>query len=151
MGRSGEWVTNFQGSLSYKSFRPAPLPPVPALEFDEELLELQTNANRHLSQLSAVSKLIPDSELFVSMYVRKEALISSQIEGAQCTLDDIFDPLVEGSANADLLQVAEACAQGAHAGGSRRGEDAWRVQDGSELDRGGRLHARGGEVRSAER
>lgn len=48
-------------------------------------------ANRELVKLDTASKLIPNVELFISMYVRKEALISSQIEGTQCTLDDVLD------------------------------------------------------------
>ena len=105
MNRSGEFVANMTGEASYKSFRPAPLPPEPALEMSEEMMALLIEANRCLSSLDTVSKLIPDTKLFVSMYVRKEALISSQIEGTQCTLDDVLDPELDSNTNADVSDV----------------------------------------------
>ena len=55
------------------------------------------DANRYLARLDATAQLIPDIDLFVSMYVRKEALISSQIEGTRCTLDDVLDPLIRAA------------------------------------------------------
>lgn len=48
---------------------------------------------------------MPNTELFISMYVRKEALLSSQIEGTQATLDDILDPKIEENLNQDLEDV----------------------------------------------
>lgn len=56
------------------------------------MLENLIRANRQLAKLDAAANLIPSVPLFVSMYVRKEALMSSQIEGTQCTLDDVLDP-----------------------------------------------------------
>lgn len=103
MNRSGEYVRNMTGEAEYKSFRPTPLPPV--LEMDEELLRHLIDANRQLAQLDTASKLIPNTELFVSMYVRKEALMSSQIEGTQCTLEDVLDPELDISANVDVGEV----------------------------------------------
>ncbi len=92
MNRAGTYTTNMTGEAAYQSFRPAPLPPAPALNMDNDLIRLLVSANRQLVYLDTASKLIPNTELFVSMYVRKEALISSQIEGTQCTLDDVLDP-----------------------------------------------------------
>lgn len=69
-------------------------------------------ANRDLVRLDTAAKLIPNAELFISMYVRKEALISSQIEGTQCTLDDVLDPVLESNANldvADVVNYVKAC------------------------------------------
>lgn len=103
MNRSGEYVRNMTGEAEYKSFRPMPLPP--ELELDEELLRLLIEANRQLAQLDTAAKLIPSTELFVSMYVRKEALMSSQIEGTQCTLEDVLDPELDISANVDVGEV----------------------------------------------
>ena len=63
-------------------------------------------------KLDTASKLIPNVELFISMYVRKEALISSQIEGTQCTLDDVLDPELDNTANLDVIDVinyVDAC------------------------------------------
>lgn len=105
MNRSGQYVENITGETLYKSFKPSPLPPNPPLEMDEYLLILLVDANRKLAQLDAASQLIPNIDLFSSMYVRKEALISSQIEGSQCTLEDILDPQLDVKANADVGEV----------------------------------------------
>ena len=105
MNRSGQYVENITGETLYKSFKPSPLPPNPPLEMDEYLLILLVDANRKLAQLDAASQLIPNIDLFSSMYVRKEALMSSQIEGSQCTLEDILDPQLDVKANADVGEV----------------------------------------------
>lgn len=62
--------------------------------------------------MDTAAKLITNAELFISMYVRKEALISSQIEGTQCTLDDVLDPELNSNANldvADVINYVKAC------------------------------------------
>lgn len=105
MNRAGEYVRNLSGDAEYRSFRPAPLPPVPSLELDEEISRLIVDANRRLAMLDTASMLIPNVELFASMYVRKEALISSQMEGTQCTLDDVFDPENDENLNLDVTDV----------------------------------------------
>lgn len=105
MSRAGEYVSNMQGEMAYRSFRPAPLPPDPGLEINDELLRLMLEANRVLQQLDLVAQLIPCTELFISMYVRKEALISSQIEGTQCTLEDVLDPEADINTNLDVADV----------------------------------------------
>ncbi|NMA04496.1 MAG: Fic family protein, partial [Clostridiales bacterium] len=61
--------------------------------------------NKQLGILDAVSSRIPNINLFVSMYVRKEALMSSQIEGTQATLEDVFDPMLDENANRDVIDV----------------------------------------------
>lgn len=105
MGRSGEFVDNLSGEAAYKSFRPAPLPPNPELNINSDIVKKLVEANRNLVRLDTAAKLIPNVELFISMYVRKEALISSQIEGTQCTLDDVLDPDADGNANLDVVDV----------------------------------------------
>ena len=105
MNRSGKYIENMTGEAMYKSFQPSALPPEPPLEIDERLLKLLVEANKQLAQLDTASQLISNIELFVSMYVRKEALMSSQIEGTQCTLEDILDPQLDASANADVSDV----------------------------------------------
>lgn len=105
MNRSGEYVRNITGEAEYRSFRPSALPPEPALEMDEELLRLLVDANRRLAQLDTAAQLIPNTELFVSMYVRKEALMSSQMEGTQCTLEDVLDPELDTNTNTDVSDV----------------------------------------------
>lgn len=105
MSRSGEYVTNLSGELAYKSFNPSPLPPIPELNIDSNMVKSLVKANRDLVRLDTASKLIPNVELFISMYVLKEALISSQIEGTQCTLDDVLDPDVDKNKNLDVSDV----------------------------------------------
>ncbi|MCR5274595.1 MAG: Fic family protein, partial [Clostridiales bacterium] len=112
LNRSGEWIKNLSGDLSYKSFRPSPLPPDPALNIDSDVVKNLVEANRNLAQLDTAAKLIPNAELFISMYVRKEALISSQIEGTQCTLDDVLDPQIDSNTNldvGDVINYVKAC------------------------------------------
>ena len=105
MNRSGLYVDNLTGEATYQSFKPNPLPPMPEIEMDEEIVKLLVDANKQLVKLDTVSQLIANADLFISMYVRKEALISSQIEGTQCTLDDVLDPDVEANANLDVSDV----------------------------------------------
>ena len=103
MQRSGEYINNLSGEAMYKSFRPAPLPPV--IDMDNEMVSLLTSATKALATLDTLSSYIPNMNLFVSMYVRKEALLSSQIEGTQATLEDVLDPLVEKNANQNVADV----------------------------------------------
>ena len=103
MNRAGEYVRNMTGEAGYQSFRPSPLPP--SLGLDADSIRLLVDANRELAILNTASSLIPSTDLFVSMYVRKEALITSQIEGTQCTLDDILDPYVDANTNLDVSDV----------------------------------------------
>lgn len=105
MNRAGMYVDNLGGEASYQSFRPNPLPPIPEIKMDEEIVRLLIEANRQLAKLDMASQFISNADLFISMYVRKEALISSQIEGTQCTLDDVLDPEVEMNANLDVSDV----------------------------------------------
>lgn len=105
MNRSGELINNLSGEASYKSFRPTALPPNPALEISSDMVKKLVEANRELVKLDTAAKFIPNVELFISMYVRKEALISSQIEGTQCTLDDVLDPEADSNANLEVADV----------------------------------------------
>ena len=105
MNRAGIYVDNLTGEATYQSFKPNPLPPMPEIELDEEIVKLLVDANKQLVKLDTASQLISNADLFISMYVRKEALISSQIEGTQCTLDDVLDPEVEANANLDVSDV----------------------------------------------
>ncbi len=112
MGRSGEMITNLSGDAAYQSFKPSSLPPDPELNINSDIVKKLVEANRDLVRLDTAAKLIPNVELFISMYVRKEALISSQMEGTQCTLDDILDPDVDGNSNldvGDVINYVRAC------------------------------------------
>jgi hypothetical protein len=103
--RAGTFVSNLSGEMAYESFRPAPLPPNPPIEVSGELLTKLIDANKKIATLEGLSSRIPNMGLFVSMYVRKEALLSSQIEGTQCTLEDILNPLIENNTNRDVSDV----------------------------------------------
>jgi Fic family protein len=103
--RAGEYRTNLSGELQYKSFLPKPLPPKPPVKLDEEASNLLSKANYSIGILEGLSRHLPNIELFVSMYVRKEALLSSQIEGTQATLDDILDPGIDQNTNIHVADV----------------------------------------------
>lgn len=103
--RAGAFVSNLTGEMAYQSFRPAPLPPNPPIVLSGELVAKLVDANKKLAALDGLSARIPNMDLFVSMYVRKEALLSSQIEGTQCTLDDILNPLIEENTNRNVSDV----------------------------------------------
>ncbi len=103
--RSGVWKNNLHGEMAYKSFLPSKLPPIPAVQLDEYALQLVIKANKELGFLEGVASKIPSLPLFVSMYVRKEALLSSQIEGTQATLEDILDPNAAENANQNVADI----------------------------------------------
>lgn len=103
--RAGYYKINLSGNFEYKSFLPSPLPPEPTVELTEDILNLLIEANSQLAVLDSRSILIPNMNLFVSMYVRKEALLSSQIEGTQATLEDVLDPRIETNTNLDVADV----------------------------------------------
>ena len=103
--RAGKEKHNISGEAAYTSFIPAPLPPEPPLELDVDTLAVLVRANRQLAALESIAARIPNMPLFVSMYVRKEALMSSQIEGTQATLEDVLDPLLEANTNRNVADV----------------------------------------------
>lgn len=100
---AGRLVKNLSGELAYYSFKPSPLPP--ELEYDKELTAKLIEANNRVAALEALVYRIPDISLFISMYVRKEALLSSQIEGTQCTLEDVLNTELETNSNLDVKEV----------------------------------------------
>ena len=79
-GRAGRYVRQVSG---YAAFVPNNLPPDPPLAFDAELIALLSKADRALGRLDGITQTLPNPDLFVSLYVKKEALLSSQIEGTQ--------------------------------------------------------------------
>jgi Fic family protein len=88
MNRSGSYISQMRG---YKAFIPSPLPPKPPLKLDDTMMNLNEHAVRLLARLDGLSYMLPNTDLFISMYVKKEALLSSQIEGTQASLGDIFE------------------------------------------------------------
>ena len=103
--RAGYLKTNLSGEMVYQSFVPRPLPPIPSVELTEEMLGLLIKANSKLAVLESIATRIPNIALFISMYVRKEALMSSQIEGTQATLEDVLNPLIEANTNRNVTDV----------------------------------------------
>ncbi len=87
MKRSGGYIQQITG---YKAFIPAPLPPDPAIKLDGTLQNLLSKADMSLARLDGMGYILPDVNFFIAMYVRKEALLSSQIEGTQASLKDLF-------------------------------------------------------------
>lgn len=85
--RAGQYVKQLEG---YYSFKPANLPPIPEINVDSEMLALLSKADRYLGRLDGVTQTLPNPDLFVSMYVKKEALLSSQIEGTQASLIEVI-------------------------------------------------------------
>lgn len=88
MKRSGQYISQLSG---YKAFMPSPLPPNPPIKMDESMNQLLSEANIALGRLDTMGYLLPNTDYIIAMYVRKEALLSSQIEGTQASLDDIFE------------------------------------------------------------
>jgi hypothetical protein len=83
---------NLRGKLAYESFVPSPLDTIIPLELDDETIRNLTACSRMLGKLEGMLRFIPNAPMYLAMYVRKEALLSAQIEGTQCTFDDILDP-----------------------------------------------------------
>ncbi len=88
--RLGAYFTTSTGGENVRAFIPPPLPPTPPLDITPELHDLLEKANRGLGRLDGVARLFSDPALFLYMYVRKEALLSSQIEGTQSSFSDLL-------------------------------------------------------------
>jgi len=87
-GRTGTFVMQPSG---YKAFIPNPLPPSPPIRFDGKLQSLLSEADRALARLDGITTVLPNPDLFIAMYVKKEALLSSQIEGTQASLEGVLE------------------------------------------------------------
>ena len=105
MNRAGQYITALSGIAAYKAYKPNALPPDPPIDMDEELVKLLSEAQYGLGKLDAVSEMVPNMDLFLGSYVRKEALLSSQIEGTQATLEDVFDAETETASNLEVNDV----------------------------------------------
>ncbi len=103
--RAGIFRKQLSGEMTYFSFSPSSLPPKPSIEIDSDITKLLLKAHRVLAVLDDRASTIVNIDLFIAMYVQKEALISSQIEGTQATLEDIFNPNIDENINADVADV----------------------------------------------
>jgi Fic family protein len=87
---TGHYVPGSLAGSRYQAVIPDPLPPQPALAFDADLIARKERADPALGRLDGITLMLPDPELFLYQYVRKEALLSSQIEGTQSSLSDLL-------------------------------------------------------------
>lgn len=114
--RVGEYIKSSIAGETYFSYIPKPLPPYPAIEMDKIYLLLD-KANIALGRLDGLSIILPDPSLCLYMYVRKEAVLSSQIEGTQSSLSDLLlyeSHDVSGVPNYDVVEVSNYVAAMEH-------------------------------------
>ena len=102
--RSGKYISQPEG---YKAFIPEPLPPKPDIKFDKELQRLLSEADRALGRLDGVIAIIPNPDLFIKMYIFQEAVLSSQIEGTQSSLEDVINFEAGGKPKTGIDDVKE--------------------------------------------
>jgi Fic family protein len=105
--RAGRFVLASEGTDRYAAFFPAPLPPDPPLDIDGELQGLLDQANQALGRLDGITLLLPDPDHFLYAYIRKEAVLSSQIEGTQSSLSDLLLFEHQAAPGVPLTDVAE--------------------------------------------
>jgi len=102
--RAGATVKQVTG---YRAFIPAALPPDPPLVLDSEAHVLLSEADQNLGRLDGVTSILPNPDLFVAMYVKQEAVLSSQIEGTQSSLQDVLQFESDGVDGDQLADVEE--------------------------------------------
>jgi Fic family protein len=121
-GRAGAYRTSPEG---WRVFYPKALPPDPPVALRMEGLGYLATASTELGRLDGEAEIVPDPEFFVYSYVRKEAVLSSQIEGTRSTLVDLLDfeaGAERGTYPSDVREVANYVRALDHArGGSRPG------------------------------
>ena len=106
-GETGRYEVSTAGGEAVRAFVPAALPPVPPLVLDGHLQELLEQAVLAVGRLDSLSALLPDTGLFLYTYVRKEAVLSSQIEGTQSSLSDLLLFELEGAPGVPFDDVVE--------------------------------------------
>jgi len=88
--QSGQYLASTTSGEIVRAFVPAPLPPEPPLQVDAGIQQLLQETNLALGRLDGIGTLLPDTQLFLYSYIRKEALLSSQIEGTQSSFSDLL-------------------------------------------------------------
>ena len=106
-GTTGRYEVTSAGGEEVRAFIPAPLPPAPTLDLNGVLQQKLEAAVLSLGRLDGVSALLPDKELFLYSYVRKEAVLSSQIEGTQSSLSDLLLFELDEASGVPLDDVVE--------------------------------------------
>ena len=109
MKTTGQYVTTSTTGESVRAFVPNPLPPDPPIKLTDEDHDLMEKANRALGRLDGITTLLPDVSLFLYFYIRKEAVLSSQIEGTQSSFSDLLlheEDLAPGVPLDDVQEVS---------------------------------------------
>ena len=106
-GEVGSYEVTITGDEQVRAFVPLPLPPQPPLDFSGSLQQIFEAALLALGRLDGVTTLLPDQTLFLYTYVRKEAVLSSQIEGTQSSLSDLLLFELEEAPGVPLNDVVE--------------------------------------------
>lgn len=102
--RAGRYIKQPSG---YSAFTPKPLPPDPPIRIDDELHFFLSRADRELARLDGITTVLPDPNLFIAMYVKKEALLSSQIEGTQASLEGVLEFEADLTPKDDVQEIKE--------------------------------------------
>lgn len=102
--RQGTLRTNIPGVAEYQSFDPTPLSEID-LSLKEDAITRLARCSRKIGEMEGMSRFVPNADMYLAMYVRKEALLSSQIEGTQCTFDDMLDPSNSSAFARDVVDV----------------------------------------------
>lgn len=111
----GTLRNNLSGKLAYYSFFPTPLQSLRQLNLTEETYRTLSACSRKLGELEGMLYFVPNADMYLTMYARKEALLSSQIEGTQCTFDDLLSPSqtqLHHKDVADVVNYIRAVARG---------------------------------------
>ncbi|MGM8851193.1 Fic family protein [Salinicola halophyticus] len=106
-GLTGHHLPSIAGGVNCQAFVPAPLPPDPPLSLGDKLQDRLSAAHVALGRLDGISTLLPDAQLFLYSYVRKEAVMSSQIEGTQSSISDLMVYEMEGIPGVPMDDVQE--------------------------------------------
>jgi Fic family protein len=107
--RAGRWVQQGSDETSYEAFIPAPLPPVPAITVDSALQQRLEAAGLALGRLDGIGRILPGPEELLYSYIRKEAVLSSQVEGTQSSIADLLlheNQAVPGVVLEDVQEVS---------------------------------------------
>jgi len=102
--KTGRYVKQTGG---YKAFIPALLSPKPSVKFSSELQTLLSEADRELARLDGVVTVLPNPDLFIAMYIKKEALLSSQMEGTQVSLGGVLEFEADLTPKEDIDDIKE--------------------------------------------
>jgi len=106
-GLQGQYVTISTVGERARAFVPSPLPPSPPVDWSPELQSQFAAAHAALGRLDGISSILPETSVFLYSYVRKEAVLSSQIEGTQSSLSDLLLFENEGAPGVPISDVQE--------------------------------------------